>query len=49
MDRRSTASFRASISCPTSSSGSAIVTRPIWAEFEAKMSPNDGAMTTSKP
>ena len=33
----------------TSSAGSAIVSSPICAALLAKMSPNDGATTTSKP
>ena len=39
----------ASISGRSSSGGSTIVTRPILKQFVAKMSPYDGAITTSKP
>ena len=38
-----------SMSAFTSDAGSVIGTRPICTEFEKKMSPNDGATTTSKP
>ena len=37
------------ISPRSSSAGSAIVSNPICAALFAKMSPNDGAMTASKP
>ena len=40
---------RAAMSVFTSTAGSVTGTRPILTEFEKKMSPNDGAITTSKP
>ena len=39
----------ASISAATSAAGSSTGTRPTLRQFERKMSPNDGATTTSKP
>ena len=46
---RSAPSPTAAISAFTSSAGRVTGTSPTWTAFEKKMSPNDGAITTSKP
>ncbi len=46
---RSTVAWSAAMSARTSSSPIAIVSRPIFVQFEAKMSANDGATIALKP
>ena len=46
---RSAPSPTAAMSAFTSFAGSVTGTSPTWTALEKKMSPNDGAITTSKP